>query len=165
MANNTNATIPYGWKFDHLGMVVKKLDKAHAVLSETLGIATWTSPITDTVNGVHLQFGRDPSGMVYELLQPIDNSSPVYAALTSSQGILNHVAYLVADLEAGAEHLSLSDSAPTGPPNTAVAYGGARIQFFVTPLNFVIELIEAPHHIHIYDRVSAVAATHSGGNS
>jgi methylmalonyl-CoA/ethylmalonyl-CoA epimerase len=162
MVHNSYATVPCGWKFDHLGMVVKKLDKAHAVLSETLGITNWTPPITDPVNGVHLQFGCDCSGMVYELLQPIDKSSPVFAALASGQGILNHVAYLVADLEAGAEHLLRSDSAPTGPPNAAIAYGGARIQFFVTPLNFIIELIEAPHHSHIYDRVSAIAATHSG---
>jgi len=163
--DSSNTNIPLGWKFDHLGMVVKKLDRAHAVLSETLGITTWTTPITDPVNGVHLQFGCDRSGMVYELLQPIDKNSPVFAALTSGHGILNHVAYLVAGLEAGAEHLLRCDSVPTGPPNVAIAYGGARIQFFVTPLNFIIELIEAQHHSHIYDRVSTVAATHSGKTS
>ncbi len=39
---------------------------------------------------------------------------------------------------------------PTGPATQAVAYGGHRVQFLITPLAFIIELIEAPNHTHEY---------------
>lgn len=152
-------TLTPAWTFDHLGLVVKSLARGNAILSKTLGIADWTAPLTDPVNGVHLQFGRDPAGMVYELLQPIDDTSPVFAALASGKAILNHVAYLVDDLDAGAEHLRDQGSGAASDPKPAIAYGGARIQFFVTPLRFIIELIEAPRHTHLYARAVAATAT------
>ena len=151
-----------GWTFDHIGLVVKSLPKANAILSGTLGIADWTEPLRDAVNGVHLQFGRDAAGMVYELLQPIDSTSPVYSALSGGKAIINHVAYLVDDLASGAEHLCHLDSVATSDPKPAIAYGGARIQFFVTPLRFVIELIEAPRHTHVYGLTSDVANSMRG---
>ncbi len=141
---------PVSWRFDHVGLVVKSLAKGRKGLSQALRIGNWTAPITDNVNGVHLQFGRDCAGIVYELLEPIDHTSPVFTALSSGKAILNHVAYLVADLDKEASHLRTSGCGPAGPPNPAIAYNGARIQFFVTPVRFIIELIEAPDHQHQY---------------
>jgi methylmalonyl-CoA/ethylmalonyl-CoA epimerase len=40
---------------------------------------------------------------------------------------------------------------PAGAPQPAVAYGGRRVQFFVSPLRFVIELIEKPDHMHTFE--------------
>jgi len=136
------------WVFDHLGLVVKSLDRGRRTLEESLLIAGWTAEIEDPVNGVRLQFGRDPAGVVFELLEPLDDKSPVYRALKSRTNILNHVAYRVADLAAGAARLRAAKHAPTSAPKPAIAYGGALIQFFISPLNLVIELIEAPHHVH-----------------
>ncbi|HEY4114374.1 MAG TPA: VOC family protein [Rhizomicrobium sp.] len=135
-------------KFDHLGVVVKSVAKGRQSLARVLGIADWTTEFRDPVNGVLIQFGRDPAGVCYELLEPLDENSPVYPALSGGKAILNHVAYLVTDLSAGAEHMRSSGSAPTSEPKPAIAYGGKRIQFFVTPLRFVVELIEAPGHQH-----------------
>jgi len=61
--------------------VVKRIDKARARMAALLAIEAWTAPIDDPVNGVRLQFGRDPAGVVYELLEPLDETSPVYPAL------------------------------------------------------------------------------------
>jgi len=137
-------------QFDHLGLVVKTLAKGRKVLAETLLIADWTEVFRDPVNGVVLQFGRDPSGMVYELLEPLDEASPVYPALSGGKAILNHVAYRVGDLAAEAERLRRAGTAPAAEPKPAIAYGGRRVQFFVTPLRFIVELIEAPAHEHLY---------------
>jgi len=139
-------------QFDHLGLVVKSLAKGRKTLAATLGIQEWTEQFDDAVNGVRLQFGRDPSGICYELLEPLDENSPVYPALTAGKAILNHVAYLVSDLAAAGSRLRAAGSAPTSEPKPAIAYGGKHIQFFVTPLRFVVELIEAPAHEHRYVR-------------
>lgn len=143
------------WRFDHLGLVVKSLAKGRKHLTNILQISDWTNEVTDPVNGVEIQFGRDPSGLVYELLSPIDENSPVYAALTSGKAILNHVAYVTDDLQAGAAHLGRNGCASTGAPKPAIAYDGARIQFFVTPLRTIIELIEAPNHAHSFSTTNS----------
>jgi methylmalonyl-CoA/ethylmalonyl-CoA epimerase len=139
-------------QFDHLGVVVKSVVKGRNVLADVLAIDEWTAEFCDPLNGVLVQFGRDPAGVVYELIEPLDETSPVYTALTTAKGILNHVAYRVADLSAGAERMRSTGCAPTAEPKPAVAYGGRNIQFFITPLRLIVELIEAPDHMHEYFR-------------
>ena len=148
MAMTSAASGPAEWRFDHVGVVVKSLDAARARFAATLGIAEWTASLEDPVNGVRLQFGRDPGGMVYELLEPIDEASPVHRALKSRSNLLNHSAYRVPSLAEAAEHLRESGCMPAGDPRPAIAFGGAPIQFFVSPDGILIELIEAPDHRH-----------------
>jgi len=136
------------WIFDHVGVVVPDLAKGRAHFVAMLGISRWTESLVDAVNGVHLAFGRDPTGMVYELLAPIDAASPIYRAMRARTNILNHMAYRVPDLDAAAAHLRNARCAPTGHPSTAIAFGGARIQFFVTPIASIVEIIEAPRFEH-----------------
>jgi methylmalonyl-CoA/ethylmalonyl-CoA epimerase len=135
-------------QFDHLGLVVKNLAKGRMHLAAIMHIRSWSEEFTDTINGVRCQFGRENSGFCYELLEPLDDNSPVKGALSERRAILNHVAYLVGELRVDAERLMEQGCAPTSVPKPAVAYGGRPIQFFVTPLNFIIELIEAPAHEH-----------------
>lgn len=141
---------PSTWRFDHVGVVVKSLDAARARFAATLGVAEWTAPLEDPVNGVRLAFGRDPGGMVYELLEPIDEASPIHRALKSRTNLLNHSAYRVPSLAEAAEHLRASGCMPTGDSRPAIAFGGAPIQFFVSPDGILIELIEAPGHRHAF---------------
>ena len=135
-------------RFDHLGLVVKSVAKGRHVLAGMLDIRAWSAEFRDPVNGVVCQFGRDTSGFCYELLEPLDSDSPVFPALKGGRAILNHTAYLVADIVAGGDRLRRHGCARTSDPKPAVAYGGRSIQFFVTPLRFVVELIEAPDHEH-----------------
>jgi methylmalonyl-CoA/ethylmalonyl-CoA epimerase len=64
--------------------------------------------------------------------------------------ILNHVAYLTDDLDRDAAMLQEKGAVMAGPPKPAVAYGGARVQFWITSQRFMVELIEAPQHEHAY---------------
>jgi methylmalonyl-CoA/ethylmalonyl-CoA epimerase len=135
-------------KFDHIGLVVPKLARGRDHLSNLLQIGTWTVEFEDPINGVSVQFGADDSGVCYEIIAPLGEDSPVARALKFGDRILNHVAYLVPDLEIAVERLGKDRCYPTGPSNPAIAYGGRRIQFFVSPLRFIIELIEAVDHRH-----------------
>ncbi|MDB5579742.1 MAG: glyoxalase family protein [Bradyrhizobium sp.] len=136
------------WRFDHVGVVVKSLAAGRIAFEALLDVTQWTDPLEDRVNGVHILFGRDPTGLVHELLAPIDEHSPVYRTLKTRTNLLNHTAYLVPSLHDGAAHMRAARCAPTSDPKPAIAYGGAQIQFFVTPLGTIIELIEAPDHQH-----------------
>lgn len=136
------------WQFDHIGVVVQSLEKGRGVFGPVFGIARWTSPIEDPVNGVRLQFGRDPTGLVYELLVPLDQKSPVQIALQQRKNILNHVAYRIPDLAVAARHMREARCMAIAEAKPAVAFDNRLIQFFVTPIGVVVELIEAPDFSH-----------------
>ena len=150
MIQTTHEPPLLGAQFDHIGLVVPSLDKGRRVMLQVHGITEWTQAVTDPVNGVRILFGRDLCGIVYELLEPIDALSPVYGALKARKNLLNHVAYRVADLASAALAMRASGCAPIGEPRPAIAFNNCAIQFFATPLNTVIELIEAPSHVHVF---------------
>jgi hypothetical protein len=41
-----------------------------------------------------------------------------------------------------------------GTPKLAVAYEGRNIQFLMSPLNFIVELIEHPEHEHVFSKLA-----------
>jgi catechol 2,3-dioxygenase-like lactoylglutathione lyase family enzyme len=134
--------------FDHIGLVVEDLAQGRHFLETTLAIAAWTPITHDEHLGVSVQFGRSGTTPTIELIAPLGPSSPVVAALRGSKSILNHLAYRVENLTQAAEDLRKNGCIATGEPKPALAYRGAPVQFFVSPLRFLIELIEAPEHVH-----------------
>jgi methylmalonyl-CoA/ethylmalonyl-CoA epimerase len=137
-------------KFDHIGLVVRSLPLGRETLSQIVGIEAWTGEFIDPIQLVSVQFGLDSSDICYELIAPLGDEGPVAKALSSGRNILNHVAYLVPNLSTAGGGLRDAGAVPTADPMPAVAYGGSRIQFFVTPLRFIIELIESSGHEHQY---------------
>ncbi len=137
--------------FDHIGIVVAELSAGRPVLCAALGVCAWTREFADPVNDVHVQFGRDPAGLCYELIAPFSERSPVRRALRTGNNITNHVAYRVADLAAERDRLIALEFGPIADARPAIAYGGALIQFFMSPIFSLVELIEAPEHAHSYD--------------
>lgn len=137
-------------QFDHIGIVVPTLSVGRDHLASIFAIDRWTEAFADDVNGVYVQFGNDPSGICYELIAPLGPNSPIAQALQTKRSIINHVAYRVDDLDHHAECLVQERCFVAGPAKPAIAYGGRRIQFFVSPLRFIIELIEAPDHRHAF---------------
>jgi methylmalonyl-CoA/ethylmalonyl-CoA epimerase len=146
-----------GLRFDHLGVVVAEMGAGRSFLESALGVRQWTAVVEDAGIGVDVQFGTGGDGMVYELIAPRGESSPVSNALRSGKHILNHVAYRTDDLAAAGERLRAQGCVATGAPKPAVAYSERRVQFFVSPLRFVVELIEALEHEHAYEAKTPAA--------
>ena len=134
------------WRFDHLGLVVEEMDAGREFVSAAMGLTHWSAVFRDERLGVIVQFGRADSGPCFELVAPLGEQSPVRGALRGGKNVLNHLAYLTADIKAEGQRLRGLGCHPTGPPLPAVAYGGREVQFWVSPLRFLIELVEAPDH-------------------
>ncbi len=130
-------------QFDHLGVFVKTLEQGRAVLESIVPIATASDPCHDPLLKVSVQFLRDTSGIRYEIVAPNGPGNPVDAVLSEQRGILNHVAYSVPDFDAQVARLREARCMPLGEPRPAVAFGGARVIFFLTPLRLIVELIES----------------------
>ena len=145
--------------FDHVGIVVSDLEEGRAHLQATLGITRWTEAFDDHGIGVRVQFGIAENGPALELIAPLGENSPVALALRTGHRTLNHLAYLTEDIVASAALLAEQGCAAAGPAKPAVAYGGRAVQFFVSPLRFMVELIEAPGFVHEF---SAGAESEAG---
>jgi len=145
-------------ELDHLGLIVPDLATGRTFLATALGITQWTQVTDDRTLGVSVQFGATPGHqLTYELIAPLGEASPIANALRSGKHILNHLAYLTPDLEASGERLRSAGCHPTGDPLPALAYEGRRIQFWMSPLRFVIELIEKPGHRHNFSQPDSEA--------
>lgn len=129
-------------EFDHVGVVVPDLAIGRKQLLATLPIVASSPAFDDAGLGVSVQFHRDASGLVFELIAPFGDASPVRNTLGQAHRI-NQLAYRCADLEAAGAQLRRARAVPLGPAAPALAFGGARVQFFWSPLGHVIELIEA----------------------
>jgi methylmalonyl-CoA/ethylmalonyl-CoA epimerase len=138
-------------KFDHIGLVVADIETGRQFLATGLLIDRWTEIVADVELGVSVQFGVGTDGPCYELVAPLGANSPVAGALRGAKHILNHVAYLTDDIEAEGARLREQGCQPTGAAKPALAYGGRRVQFWVSPLRFIIELVEAPGHEHRFE--------------
>ena len=129
-------------RFDHIGVVVKDIPAAFACFHATFGVCSLTDRFDDDGLRVSVQFVRDYSGVVYEMISPRGLSSPVAKTLASNNNLLNQVAYRTPSLREGAEAMRQAGHFALGAPAPALAFGGAHVQFFWCELGFVIELIE-----------------------
>jgi len=134
--------------FDHLGILVTDLLAGRALIGPTFGISQWTREYEDPLQDVFAQFGRDASGICYEIVAPRSDKSPVQRSLSSKVNTINHVAYLVERIELEQARLAGEGFIAIGQPKSGIAFDQQPIQFFVSSTRLLIELIEAPHHLH-----------------
>lgn len=134
--------------FDHIGIVTADLDKASQQLAGLLGALEWTDRFDDSGLGVSVIFARDRAGMVYELIAPLGDKSPVAKAVASRKDALNQIAYRTASIADALPALRVQGALPIGPAKPAKAFGGANVQFLMTRLGYIIELVEGAESVH-----------------
>lgn len=128
--------------FDHVGIVVPDIDLGSRQIESTLPVVAATPRFDDPGLGVSVKFFRDASGLVFELIAPLGASSPVQNTLGQSHR-LNQLAYRCDDIVVAATALRTARAVPLGPAKPALAFGGGLVQFFWSPMGYVIELIES----------------------
>jgi len=133
-------------KFDHIGIFVSSMAIGRKYLESMLHVTEWTEPVDDPIQKVSVQFGKDQSGIQYELVAPCGENNPVEPLLAQSKNILNHVAYRVDNIDAEIERLRGERCILVSGPSPAKAFNNNKIAFLYTPLRFVIELIENGKH-------------------
>lgn len=134
--------------FDHIGILAKDVDKATADFAATIGAAEATERFDDPVLTVSVRFVRDRNGVVYEMIAPLGENSVVSVALRKNANIINQLAYRTESIESAAAELKAQGFMPLGAPQPAKAFGGRHVQFHLSPMGFIVELIEAPDHRH-----------------
>lgn len=131
-------------RFDHIGLFVPSLAWGRGKLSGLFPISGYSECFEDPLLQVRVQFAYDNTGICYELVAPFGDKNPVDGVLKSRKNVLNHVAYRDGELDATAARLCAEGALALGPARPAVAFGGARVIFLYTSMNFIVELVEDP---------------------
>lgn len=129
-------------RLHHTGIIVADFARGAKLLTGPMGCDAISEVIEDPVQRVAVQFFVDGHGNRFELIVPSAPDSPVSSLLDQKRNLLNHLAYEVSDLARAAETLRMNGCIPVGVAVPATAFQGNLIQFFLTPLSFIVELIE-----------------------
>jgi methylmalonyl-CoA/ethylmalonyl-CoA epimerase len=148
MIMSTSVEAPGQLYFDHIGIVVPTIDLGCAQLASILQDLLWTRRFDDDNLGVSVRFAKDRSGIVYEMLAPLGANSPISKALGSKTNLLNQIAYRTTSLDSSVARLRAERAVPIGRSKPAIAFGGAKVQFLMTEIGFLIELIEVDRVVH-----------------
>lgn len=129
-------------KFHHIGIFVESLEKGIKEMGKIFKISFIGDCIEDEHIGVKIKFLKDTSGITYEIVAPLGDTSPVTGVLNRGHSFLNHLAYTTDRFDDEVNKLRSQGMMPLGSEKKAKAFAGARIIFFLTSLGYIIEIIE-----------------------
>jgi methylmalonyl-CoA/ethylmalonyl-CoA epimerase len=125
----------------HVGIVVKDIDSMIPAYRDLLGMKVILTDVHDPIQKVHLCFLQAEDGHMVELIAPASEDSPVVEALAKGGG-LNHLCYVVEDIEEKVKELRSKRFLVVCKPVAAVAFEGRRVAFLFHPKVGVLELVE-----------------------
>lgn len=128
--------------FDHIGIFVPSIETGRQHLLSMINIKESSPIFDDPVLNVSVQFLYDNNEICYELIAPFGLKNPIEPVLASQKNILNHIAYRSIEFDKELSRLRDCHCLPLTKPTPAVAFNGKRVAFFLSPLKFVIELVE-----------------------
>ena len=129
-------------KVNHIGIVVKNLEKSIKYYEEYFSLRLINPISVDPIQKVRVAFLRQPDQRFsFELLEPTGDDSPVMNALKKGGG-LNHICYEVENISKAIYDLQKKGSKLISGPDPAVAFDGRYVAFLFTKGNEVIEIVE-----------------------
>jgi hypothetical protein len=137
-------------RFHHIGYAVPSIaEYLDTFFREAFAPVCISDPVPDPIQRVRVCFAEmQPSasgsiGTLIELVEPLDDDSPINSFAGSRRGGLYHLCYEVDDLNAELKRLRRMRCMPLTKPAPAAAFADRRIVFVMTPQHDLIELLEA----------------------
>ena len=126
----------------HIGFIVENMDEATKSMARTLGVAFGGSePTLDPVRKVRVLFGELAPALRVELIEPVDDSSPVYRGMLSSVK-LAHLCYEAADIDASLARAQEQGAILVLPPTPSPALDNRRMAILYYGVEGLVELLE-----------------------
>ena len=130
-------------KFHHIGIIVENIEKATKLMIHDHHLQSDGEKIIETEIDVILQFLVDNNHLRYELIQPNSSNSPLHNVLErKNSNKMHHVAYTVEDIDQKCNDFRANGYGFLTNFFSAKAFDGSRVIFLMSPLGFIIELIE-----------------------
>lgn len=124
----------------HVGYLTKDLNKAQDEFL-ALGFVVEQGKAYDEHRKINISFIINGNYRV-ELIEPVDDSSPMYPLLKRYKNTPYHICYEVADLEASIAELSTKGYTVMQEPLEAPCIENKRVSFLINSNLGIIELVE-----------------------
>lgn len=125
----------------HVGILVKSIPEAAERYVSRFGYTLKSEIVHDPVQTAHVQFLEGQAGTLLELIAADGPASKLTNALKKGGG-LNHLCYLVDDIEADCAALRAQGMFLLCAPVAAEAFSGRRIAWLMGTDGIPIELVE-----------------------
>ena len=127
--------------FNHIGIFVENIKKKEKYLNNLFNISSESKIVPDKKLGIKAKLYFDQKKICYELVEPYGKDNPVSGVLKRGTNILNHIAYSSNDFEYTIKYMKQKKYKQISLINYSKLFK-SRIVFFLSPLNFIIEIIE-----------------------
>ena len=129
-------------EFHHIGIFVKSISEGSNIFFSEIKVVKKSEIIEDKNLKVRVQFFEDNKGIKYELVEGLGDNNPVKNSLKNNKNILNHIAYKAENFNYTLDNLLKKNFIQISKIENSVAFKGKKIIFLLSPLNYIIELIE-----------------------
>jgi methylmalonyl-CoA/ethylmalonyl-CoA epimerase len=113
---------------DHVGIVVKSLEDGLKTWTEAFGYQVATHPVINTRQKVRVVFLEKADSVMVKLVEPTDESSPVFA-LARRGGGLHHLCFRDPDLAGALKTLEMAGGRTLVGPQPGEAFENEPIGF------------------------------------
>ena len=132
-------------KFHHIGVAVKDISATAAVY--VTGGYKQSDTIFDPIQNVNICWLTKENMPVVELLEPVDETSPVNKILEKNGVTPYHTCYIVDEIELAMKELRKMKYIVVSKPAEAVAIHGCKVCFLFNKNVGLMELVESPANI------------------
>ena len=130
-------------EFDHVGIAVKNIeDYYHQTLNTALGIHQLSEIIIDPIQNCKIAFATSTNGVRLELIEPLNEDSPVNQILEKKKGGIYHLCFVANNFDDDVKKCLDNKFIALTKPQPAIAFNNRRIIFLSTPTFEIIELVE-----------------------
>ena len=126
---------------DHLGLVVKSIDKAIEHWTTIFGYEQMTEIVENVKQKVKVVFMKKDGSTLVKLIEPIDKTSPVFRFAMKGGG-LHHTAFRCENLTKEINKLKEKGLRLISPPQPGEAFNDNLIAFMIAKDGLNIELID-----------------------
>jgi methylmalonyl-CoA/ethylmalonyl-CoA epimerase len=126
---------------DHVGIAVRSLDDAARHWQHVFGYQPMTEPVINTRQKVRVIFLRKEASVDIKLIEPSDETSPIYAFVKRGGG-LHHLCFRCGSLDKELARLNALGMRTLCLPEPGEAFANERIAFIYAEHGLNVELIE-----------------------
>ncbi len=136
---------------DHIGIVVKSIEKGINHWRFVFGYTQATDVVINTRQKVRVVFLEKKNSIQIKLIEPIDNTSPIYN-FSKKGGGLHHLCFKCANIEKELNRLSEHRLRILKLPQPGEAFDNEKIAFLYAKQGLNIELIDTEKRAKILSK-------------
>ncbi len=126
---------------DHIGIVVKSVEKGIKAWEELFDYHQMTEPVINIKQKVKVVFLEKKDSVLIKLIEPTDQSSPIFLFAKKGGG-LHHLCFKGTDINVDLQHLKANGAKILVSPEPGEAFEGESISFVYAKQGLNVELID-----------------------